>query len=577
MRMLNLRNWKLTAIFGFAVLVVALPVFAADGEVPFSALRFGYRCTQPDKWPAMRLVIEKNRAAFDEVWFSTGVSFPKMAWHAEHARQCAVAAADLRRLGIVPSIEIQTIIGHADAILAAGDTSGQDWGTMVSCEGEAARHLGCPRDPKLRAYFVRVAELHAAWRPGSLWVDDDLSYRNRAPVSHWSKALAGCFCDSCLAGFARRDGRDWTREMLADAVRADADVRRRWNAWSCEGYGELTRAIAAAVHRVSPETVFGYQFGGGLQPAIPRGLFEGSGLPVRLRPGAGAYWDTDAHEQIAKAYELQTMVHGVRGQDWAGEICPEIETCPRTFACRTPQGIILEAFENLALGMDFLSMFVADLRTDESPAFYADALFPRLASAHPFLRDYRNMNRGTRPCGFTVAGGVPPRLVACRGIPIVGADGLSLGELPDPTTIPVRSAGSDWACESVALQTRVMQIVSSTGLADYYGRCDRASGGRLPVVFERAVMAFVVPRVREDGTLVTVAVVNASIDRQDPVTVRLRGVSAGVTAAWWCIPETEPVALTIVRDGADVRVRLPRIGAWECGYLRLAPPGEAVP
>ena len=123
-----------------------------------------------------------NRQAFDEVWFSTGVSFPSLAWHEEHARQCAKAAEDLRKLGIVPSIEIQTIIGHTDGIIGAGDCSGQDWGTMVSADGLPAKHLSCPRDPKLIAYFVRVAEMHAAWKPGSVWVDDDLSYRNRAPV-----------------------------------------------------------------------------------------------------------------------------------------------------------------------------------------------------------------------------------------------------------------------------------------------------------------------------------------------------------------------------------------------------------
>ena len=84
----------------------------AAAEVPFCALRFGAVFTQPDKWPEMRAALEKNRTAFDEVWFSTGVSFPPLAWHAEHARQCAKAADDLRKLGIIPSIELQTIIGH---------------------------------------------------------------------------------------------------------------------------------------------------------------------------------------------------------------------------------------------------------------------------------------------------------------------------------------------------------------------------------------------------------------------------------------------------------------------------------
>ena len=546
-------------------------VLAAQGaadDAPFCALRFGFRYTQPDRWTEMRAALEKNRAAFDEVWFSTGVSFPPLAWHEEHARQCAVAAADLRKVGIVPSIEIQTIIGHTDGILETGDCSGQDWGTMVSADGLAARRLSCPRDPKLIAYFTRVAELHAVWKPGTVWVDDDLSYRNRAPVLKPENNLPGCFCDRCLAGFAKAEGRTWERGELARSIRADAEVRRRWDEYSCAGFGELTRAIATAVHRVSPETVLGYQYGGPPRLAIPRGLYDGSGKSVRLRPGAGAYWDVDAHQQLDKAYYLQTTLCAARKEPWIGACCPEIETCPRTFACRTAQGVVLEAFENLVLGMDFLSMFVADARTDESTDFYADSLFPRLAAAHGFLKGYHAANEGSRPCGFTVPDGVPAKLVACRGVPIVGTTGRSLGTLPDVASIPVRMAGSgDVDTRSPDYQTRVMQIASSTGLTNYYAQCDKASGGRLPVIFERPVMAFAMPRVRDDGTFVTLAIVNASIDRQDPVVVRLRGVPEDVKTAVWRQPEAADVELALERRNGDTLVRLPHIGAWACGYL----------
>ena len=556
---------KKTAIV-LCLLSSVLSSGAAD--VPFCALRFGYRYTQPDKWPEMRVALAKNRAAFDEVWFSTGVSFPPLSWHEEHARQCAVAADDLRKLGIVPSIEIQTVIGHTDAILGSGDCSGQDWGTMVSADGLAAKRLSCPRDPRLIAYFTRVAELHAAWRPGSVWVDDDLSYRNRAPLIRPENNLPGCFCNRCLAGFVKTDGRAWALDELTKAIRADPAVRARWDDYSCAGMGELTRAIAAAVHRKSPETVMGYQYGGRIHPAIPRGLYDGSGLPVRLRPGAGAYWDSDAHDQLYKSYVLQNMLRDVRGEAWIGACCPEIESCPRTFACRTAQGVILEAFENLALGMDFLSMFVADARGDESTVFYADRLFPRLAAAHPFLKGYCDANVGTVPCGFFVSGGNPAKLVACRGVPIAPATGRSLGPLPDVASIKVRMSGSgEVDTRAPEYQTRVMQIASSTGLTNFYARCDQASGGRLPVLFDEAVMAFAMPRVRGDGTLVTLALVNASIDRLVPVTVRLRGVPATAKTAVWHQPEAEPVAIAFERRGGEAHVRLPRIGAWECGYL----------
>ena len=551
---------------------IAADPFDAVAEVPFCALRFGYRFTQPDKWPEMRAALEKNRPAFDEVWFSTGVSFPSLAWHEEHARQCAKAADDLRKMGIIPSVEIQTIIGHGDDIIGAGDCSCQDWGTMVSADGLPAKRISCPRDPRLIAYFVRVAELQAAWKPGSVWVDDDMSYRNRAPVLKPENRLAGCFCDACIAGFSRVDGQAWERAALAQAIRSDAAMRKRWDDYSCGVMGELTRAIAAAVHRVSPETVMGYQYGVRLYAAIPRGLYVGSGHPVRLRPGAGAYWDTDPYDQLDKAYCLQAMLDGFRGETWIGACCPEIETCPRAFACRTAQGIILEAFENLALGMDFLSMFVADARTDETTDFYADSLFPRLAAAHGFLQGYHAANGGTRPCGFSVPNGCPAKLVACRGVPIAGATGCSLGPLPplpDVAPFSLRMVGSGKVDmhSPCYQQTRVLEIASSIGLTNFYARCDQASGGRTPVVFESAVRAFAMPRVRDDGTLATVAIVNVSIDRLDPVTMRLRGVPADAKAAVWRQPEAGDVAIALVRDGADVRVRLPRIGAWECGYL----------
>ena len=555
------------ALAAFSLSAICVPLHGAD-SAPLCALRFGYRYTQPDKWPEMRAALEKSRPAFDDIWFSTGVSFPSLAWHEEHARQCAAAAADLRRMGIVPSIEIQTVIGHSDKILGAGDCSGQDWGTMVSADGLPAEHLSCPGDPRLIAYFVRVTELHAKWKPGSVWVDDDLSYRNRAPVKDPENVLPGCFCDRCLSGFSAKDGKAWRRDELVRAIRGDASVRSRWDAYSCGVMGELTRAIAAAVHRVSPETVMGYQYGGTLQPAIPRGLFDGSGIPVRLRPGAGAYYDTNPHEQLDKAYKLQRMLRDARGFDWVGACCPEIESCPRTFACRTAHGIVLEAFENLALGMDFVSMFVADARTDETTDFYSETLFPRLAAAHGFLEGYRSANAGTSPCGLSVADGVPAWLVACRGVPIVGETGRSLGPLPDVASISVRTAGSgDMDTDSPAYQTRVMQIVSSTGLTNYYARCDRAAGGRLPAVFEKAVMSFAMPRVRADGTLATLALVNASIDRQDPVDVRLRGVPPTAATALWHQPGADAVKVEIRRTDGAVRVRIPCMGAWECGYL----------
>ena len=166
-----------------------------------------------------------------------------------------------------------------------------------------------------------------------------------------------------------------------------------------------------------------------------------------------------------------------------------------------------------------------------------------------------------------VADGAPPKLVACRGIPIAAGDYHSLGELPDVADIPVRTAGSGDAKPGRAHMTRVMQIASGAALMDYARRCDEASGGRLPVMFDAPVMAWALPRVAEDGRLVTLALVNASIDRQEPVGVRLRGIAPSVRSAMWITPEAPPVELPLVHDGEFAHTTLPRIGAWELGYL----------
>lgn len=91
-------------------------VAAFAEPMPFMALRFGSESTTEANWPGMRQALAMSSNAFDEVWFSTGVSTPPLAWHKKRAALCARAARDLRALGIVPSIEIQTIIDNFDII-----------------------------------------------------------------------------------------------------------------------------------------------------------------------------------------------------------------------------------------------------------------------------------------------------------------------------------------------------------------------------------------------------------------------------------------------------------------------------
>ena len=278
-----------------AGVMVAASVLTA-AEIPFNALRFGWAATSEENWPGMRQALAANPSAFDEVWMSSGTGFPPLDWHVGQARRCAAAASDLRKMGIVPSVEIQTVIGHSDRFLSAQDCRGRTWSTWVGYDG----------------------------------------------------------------------------------------------------------AVAANI--------------------------------------------------------------------------------------------------------------------------------------------------------------------ACRGVPVVSGRCRSLGVLPDLHQLPVKSPDPT-PDTAPGWQTRTMQTATTGALLDYYRLCDKACGGKLPVVFEYPVMAMAVPHVRPDGTLATLAVVNASIDRQEPVAVRLRGVPEGARSAKWHEPEKKPVEIPLTRVGGGVKAVLPRLGAWSGGCL----------
>ena len=84
---------------------------------------------------------------------------------------------------------------------------------------------------------------------------------------------------------------------------------------------------------------------------------------------------------------------------------------------------------------------------------------------------------------------------------------------------------------------------------------------------ETPSVGLAMPRVAPDGTLRTVAFINARIDVQKQLTLRLRGVPPGTVAAIWHEMRCKPVRLELKRDGRDALVTVPSVGAWNGGWL----------
>ena len=600
----------------------SVAVGAAVAAEPFAIQR--YRAPQnyvPGVWEATVKGLAENPGAADDVWFSTGVGTPPLAWHEAQARRMIAAGRDLEQLGITPSLEYQATIGHGDNIVKTrkADISGKTWPGWTLESGTETKSCSCPRQPAFREYVRRMSEIYARTHVKWLWLDDDFRLNWHLPEKP-EPTENGCFCATCLADYSKRTGKTWTRAALAAAIKKDASVKADWEAFGYDAFAEVAAIIAKTVHAISPETRFGYQHGYYPTPQqmkVYDALYENGGRrPLGSRPGGGAYTDFYPFDIVDKA-----LVEG-RQMDVLGLpnakislVCPEIENCPRCAGTKTARGALAESMLALAIGMNSLSYFLVDPE-NEPQAWYADTYYRPLAAAMPKLKEFVRLSEGTLPGGLKM-----PRYVGdgpvlwARGLPIVTAPAnacgyfLNAGILKELTAKELAEvvqkgaivdlAGAEVLADNFVTEAKPGRVELFGGrlsildagaynanwgfpfskLQKLLSEADWVSRGKLPVLLESPVMEILVPRVTADGTLRTLAVVNASIDVAPPAKLRLRGVPTGVKTVRW-VPVSgriaqEPCELSLAREGADALVTLPEIDAWAAGYLVVTgPSGE---
>ena len=555
---------KTRTILLCAAFVAGTAAHAAEPPLMMVRLR-GPHTADDAQWAKTFMALKENRAACDEVWFSTGIGFPKMEWHEAHVKRLARYADQLRGVGIVPSLQFQATLGHSDSTTAIEGAAGKTWGGFTGRGGTECQYCNCPRQAGFLAYVREMARLYASFRPGSVWIDDDLRIAGHSPGSPWDKVKdgwIGCWCQTCIAAFNAETGGAWTREALDAAMAKDVALFDRWERFSFDGIAAVARAIAEEMRRNSPNTLLAYQHGAyrnDSQLAVFQALYEATGKPVGARPGGGAYHDINPHDQMVKAFGAARQRMRLGDPRWIGVWCPEIDTYPRAFASRTAQGLLNEALVNLALGMNSVSLLIMDTRY-ESDEWYGEALLAPLAAERELFDAYRRANEGTVAAGLADKTSAEPDALyrfALAGVPVLPGCGKAYGDVTDADIGPFAIGG-----------------MSSSALLELRHRLDDRAGGKLPVLVETPTVGLVIPRVTPGGTLRNVAFVNARIDEQRPATLRLRGVPAGVAHAVWRTFRSAPVVLPVARAGADCFVRIPALSAWNCGWLEFQAQGN---
>ena len=531
------------------------------------------------QWAETFRALSDNRDSCDEVWFSTGISFPPMEWHREHTARLAKYADELRRAGIEPSLQFQATLGHGDSFGGTPEEmAGRTWSGFTGPTGVECKACNCPRQPAVLAYVREMARLYAeAIQPAWLWIDDDLRVNNHLPAARWEDI--GCWCETCRAAFAAETGCTVSAADAGGAGGSPRPLPSAWERFSFESIAAVARAIAEETHAVSPETRFGYQHGGwpnDSQLAVFRALREAGGRPVGSRPGGGAYYDLDPSGPVIKALAAARQRRVLGDPPWIDTWLPEIETYPRAFASRTPRGILLEAVASLAYGMNGLSALIMDTRY-ETDAWYSENLLAPLAAERAFLERYRDANLDTVPAGLDVPADMPIDDAwqrALAGVPVVPGPGIAV---PEDGGLETASPPADASQGGGGLQSAVfppsfrVSSCSTRDLARIRAAADAAAGGRLPVIVETPTVGLVVPRVAPDGALRTVLLLNARIDAQKPLTLRLRTGGAGgphASAVWRAIGEP-PVTFPVLREGVDARVTIPPLQPWSAGWLAL--------
>ncbi len=405
-------------------------------------LRSGHE--RPEVWERLFPELKKNRAACDEVWFATGIGVITIEAHRELSAKMAACAADLRSAGITPSIQIQTTLGHGDSIAGAVDNSGKSWGGFVGRQGEVCRFCSCPRQEGLLEYFRQMAEIYSQWKPGSVWIDDDLRLNNHEPAIDTD----GCYCPCCLELFGRETGERYTRESLISACAAEPEIQEKWRKFSIESVCRAGSVIAETFRKYSPETRIGYQHGlHGARQDILKSLAQASGKRTASRPGGGAYYDHAPYDFILKGILQSAQITGQPGYDTVDQVCAEVETYPRVFACRTGHGLQLESMISLAMGMDSLSYFIMD-PDYETPEWYGRELLAPLAKAAPLIKEIAADNEKSLPdgIGFFPEGGFKVDVLQTNQLPLIGmpfsgCSAASCGRMMDAAAVQAMSDG----------------------------------------------------------------------------------------------------------------------------------------
>ena len=535
------------------IIAVALSlgaIVAGASTNPLMTMRLRVNDTETmEAWKSSFKAIADNPGCCDEIWFSTGIGFPLLDWHRKHADILAVAIADAKSKGIVPSLQFQATIGHG--IGSPELFAMKTWTGWTGWKGVETKYCNCPRQPAFHEYLREVSKIYARLGFAALWIDDDLRITSHPPADNGGRHV-GCFCNTCIDEFNAESGGTWTRETLAKAIETDDALFARWRKFSIDGLVSVVKTIAEVFKAESPDTMLGYQnadvvLSEGLTADILKAMHQFTGKPVGSRQGGGTYYDDDPNSVVVKSIASGYCRDKIGNPDYVSIWSPEIESYPRTYYSKSPQGVLVEGFTALMYGMNSISYFISN-REKEDPELYGRTCWKTLAEASPVLRGYAKTTAGCTAVGFAMP--QQPKLGIRRiAIPVLAGPGRKVGALTNEE----------------ATKTSVNKMTSAQ-VQKMRDDLDRRAGG-LQAVVKSPFMGLMQIHADENDNLRSVALQNIRISDQGPVRLLLRKLPPSCKTMVWNEMCRKPLALELENVGGETFVTIPAVGAWNGGYL----------
>lgn len=156
-------------------------------------------------------------------------------------------------VGISTSLNPWIEFGHLDRGRKLAPN--QHFQTMVDRFGKEATLVACPLSPEWKKYYLDLLTYYAKEiEPEVLWIEDDYRFHNHDPLS-WG----GCFCPLHMKEFARRLGKEETREeFVANISKREPTIERKvWLDSEREILNSLAKEIGETIKKCGIKTHIG--------------------------------------------------------------------------------------------------------------------------------------------------------------------------------------------------------------------------------------------------------------------------------------------------------------------------------